>query len=408
MSYFNEIRFAQSETLDAFGRVRTSTPTSLSDAQFTYGLNPLIYQPIVTTNGGEALTHDATNACANMAFTASPNNSQCYMQTYDYIRYQPGKSQEIFVTFNFKGGVANCRKFAGYSDGLNGVEYQLNGTTPQFVIYSETTNGNQTKTQSQWNIDKFDGTGPSGLTLDVNNEQILYINFQALYVGRVSVGFDINGKVYLAHTFDHANIVPTPYIRTANLPIRCGMVTTGTVTTSMIFNCYTVISEGGQEDTVGYTFVTPLTSVNAASGARTHLISIEPKPTFNSIVNRSRLVIDSVSFLVTGNNPVFWELCLGQAITGGGARTDVNGTYSAVRYTTAALSGSPAIVIDSDYIPATNQTKTALQGYKVNIRYPITLDAAGDVRDLGRLTLLVQGIGGTSTTHGQIKWKEIR
>lgn len=55
-----------------------------------------------------------------------------------------------------------------------------------------------------------------------------------------------------------------------------------------------------------------------------------------------------------------------------------------------------------------SKTKTALQALKLNIRYPLTLNAAGTARDLGRLTLLVQGIGGTSDTYGQLKWREIR
>jgi hypothetical protein len=31
-------------------------------------------------------------------------------------------------------GVANTLKFAGYSDGVNGVEFQLDGTTKQFKL----------------------------------------------------------------------------------------------------------------------------------------------------------------------------------------------------------------------------------------------------------------------------------
>lgn len=80
------------------------------------------------------------------------------MQTYTYFRYQPGKSQQIFVTFNFVEAKANALKFAGYSDGVNGIEFQNDGTNNKVVIYSSTTNGNQSVTQANWNIDKLDGT----------------------------------------------------------------------------------------------------------------------------------------------------------------------------------------------------------------------------------------------------------
>jgi hypothetical protein len=408
MSYFNEIRFSKSETLDSFGRVRVSNPITLFDAQFTYGLQPLLYEELKTSLGGEAIAHSSANRCANLSFTSTPSGGECYLQTYEYFRYQPGKSQEIFITFNMREAVANCLKFAGYSDPYNGIQFQLNGTTKQFVVYSATDGSSQTATQANWNIDKFDGTGPSGLTLDIAKTQILYISFQALYVGTVQVGFDIGGKVYLAHEFHHANIATAPYIQYANLPVRCGMVCTATTTTTMQFVCCSVISEGGQDDTVGYSFATPFTLTTAASGARTHAISIEPAPTFNSLTNRTKVVLEAVDLLVVGNNPVFWELCLGQALDPGASKSNVNTTYSAMRYSSGALSGSPLIVMDAGFVAASNQTKTALQSGKLSIRYPITLTAGGSIRDLGRVTLLVRGIGGASDCYGQIKWKEIR
>ena len=143
------------------------------------------------------------------------------------------------------GTVANTLKFAGLSDGNNGIEFQLNGTTKQFVIYSDTTLGDQTVAQSSWNLDPLDGTGASGITLDPTKTLILVIDFQALYVGRVRIGFDINGQIIYCHEFLHSNLVDYPYIQTANLPVRVGMTCTGTVSTTIRFICSAVVSEGG-------------------------------------------------------------------------------------------------------------------------------------------------------------------
>jgi hypothetical protein len=408
MSYFNEtgIKATDSPSIDAFSRLRTSNPVTLFDAQFTYGLAPLLYEPI-TAEANATIAHDATDRSALLTFASTPTNGKAYMQTYEYFRYQPGKSQLVFVTFNMVAQVANVLKFAGYSDGVNGIEFQNDGTTNQFTVYSTTGNGDETVTQANWNIDKLDGTGASGVTLDITKTQIVVIDLQALYVGRVRVGFDLGGLVVYTHEFVHANLVASPYIATANLPVRCGMTCSGTVSTTMNFICCSVISEGGQDDATGYAFSQQGT-VTAGNGTDTHILSVQPKTTFNSIANRSKFVLESVDVTVTGSSPVLWKLVLGQAISGTTDFIDANATYSAIEYNIlGTLSDSPAIVIAQGYVAASAQSKTATST-RVPFKYPITLNAAGAARVNGRLSVIVQGIGGTSATRCVLNWKEIR
>lgn len=66
-----------------------------------------------------------------------------------------------------------------------------------------------------------------------------------------------------------------------------------------------------------------------------------------------------------------------------------------------------AYVIESGFVAASNQTKQAL-AHEARLRKPISLDVDGAVRDLGTLTLLVTGIGGTSATQATLNWREIR
>lgn len=400
------VQAGDTASIDAFSRWRVSSPVTLFDAQFTYDLSPLLYE--AKTNGsGATVTHDATNRMALCTFSSTPTGGQSYLQTYDYFRYQPGKSQLVFVTFNMILGVANVLKFAGYSDGSNGIEFQLNGTQPRLALYSDSGKGDEFVNQADWNLDAMDGNGVSGVTLDFTKTQIFVIDFQALYVGRVRVGFDVDGVLYYVHQFTHANKIAVPYIQTANLPIRCGMTCTGTVTTTMNFICCSVLSEGGQDDTTGYLF-SQEGNVTAGSGTDTHILSIQPKALFNSIANRTKFVLESIDFVVTGANPITWKLVIGQAITGTTAFIDENTTYSAFEYNIlGTLNGSPAIVIAQGYLAATNQAKQA-SNTRVPFKYPITLDAAGVARVNGRLSVIVQGVGGTSATRCTLNWKEIR
>lgn len=391
---------------DAFGRVRTSSPSSLFDAQLTYNLQPLLLESI--TNGtGATVTHDTTNRMALMTFSSTPTGGKAYMQTYEYFRYRAGHSQLAYITFIMGAGVTNVVKFAGYSDGSNGIEFQLSGTTKQFVIYSDTTLGDQTVTQTNWNLDKMNGTGTSGVTLDLTKVQILVLDFQALYAGRVRVGFDVDGVVIWAHEFLHANVSAYPYLQSANLPIRAGMTCTGTVSATMNFMCCTVQTENGNTAGEGFHFSQDA-SVAAASGSLTHLVSIQPKTTFNSITNRTKIVFESVDLIVTGSNPVHYSICLGDVLTGTTAFNDVNATYSAAQYNTAGTtSGSPSIVLYQGHIPASAVSKGQIT-QNINLKTPITLDSSGAARALGRITVLVSGLGGNSNVEGSINWVEIR
>jgi hypothetical protein len=410
------VTIKDSANLDAFSRLRVSNPLILHNSQFTYDLAPLIMEQI--TNGtGATVTYDSTNRCALMTFASTPTGGKAYMQSYEYLPYQPGRSQLIFVTFNMIAAVANILKFAGYSDGVNGIEFQLNGTTKQFTVYSASSAGNETVAQSSWNLDKLDGTGASGITLDITKTQILVIDVQALYVGRVRVGFDMGGTIVYAHEFKHANQATYPYIQSANLPVRCGMTCTATVSTTMDFICSAVISEGGSEDinVYGYTFSTAASRAIPAIGSSIQLISLRPKLTFNGITNRSRVAFIDVEIYLDGNGAIKWELVIGQAITGG-AWADVNTNYSSSEVNptnngtaTATLSGSPLVVIDAGYVSSSAQSQSVTNTAVIS-RYPITLDAAGLQRVNGSLTLKITTVSlvSTPTVYGAIKFREIR
>jgi hypothetical protein len=399
-------QYFDSPNLDAFSRLRVSNlhPVGLFDCQ--YDLQSLLYEQLIN-GAGATIAHDSTNRNALMTFSSTPSGGYTYMQSYQYIRYQPGKSQLGLVTFNFNGGVANVIKSAGLSDGTNGFEFRANGTTLQFALLTASSHGNTIVDQTNWNLDKLDGTGKSGITLDVSKTQILVLDFQCLYVGRVRMGFDINGVIVYAHEFLHANVATYPYIQSANLPIRVGMIASGTVSTTMAFVCSAVASEGGKDRTPSYTFTT-INSITAANGTDTYLFAVRPKLLFNSIANRIKFQLQSISINVTGNASALIKLKLGQVITTP-TYTDANTTYSGFEVDTAgSLSGAAAIVVDSFYASA-QRTATSLYSLQESIlRYPITLDAAGAHRDLGTLVFTAQGLGANVAMDAAITWSEER
>lgn len=410
----NSFTIKDSPNLDAFSRLRISNPLTLFSSQFTYNLNPLLFEQITGTGG--TIAHSSTNRCAEISITSAPLNSSTYMQSFEYLPYQPSKSQLVFVTFNMKAYSSNVLKFAGLSDGVNGIEFQNTGALNRLVIYSGTGNGNQIVNQNSWNLDKLDGTGESGHILNISKIQILVIDFQALYSGRVRVGFDINGTIIYCHEFLHANLAATPYLQTANLPVRCGVTATAaSATGSLDFICSAVVCEGGTEDPslFGYNFTasTGLTAATIGLSSWVHVLSIRPRLTFNSITNRIKFLMTDLDITNTGNGDIYWQLCVGQSYTTAPTSwNNINSTYSAMEFskdTAAVFTGTNEIVIDSGIIPKSSGGKGQPISVGAFSKYPITLDQAGAVRELGTLTLKVYGIA-ASNVHANLKFKEIR
>jgi hypothetical protein len=117
------------------------------------------------------------------------------------------------------------------------------GATATNVIISKTTD---TKIpQSQWNLDKMDGTGPSGYNLDLAKMQMFYIDYSWYGAGFVRWGLrGTDGNVYYVHKLPNNNVNEEAYMRSGNLPARYETVTTPpyTVITASVGTTDTTLS----------------------------------------------------------------------------------------------------------------------------------------------------------------------
>lgn len=75
--------------------------------------------------------------------------------------------------------------------------------------------------RSLWNIDRCDGTGPSGYTLDLSKMQMFYIDYTWYGAGAIRWGFrGPKGEIIYAHKLANNNQNPLAYMRSGNLPAR--------------------------------------------------------------------------------------------------------------------------------------------------------------------------------------------
>jgi hypothetical protein len=93
------------------------------------------------------------------------------------------------------------------------------GANADYVNISETIN--LRVPQSEWNIDKLNGTGPSGMTLDLGKMQMWYIDYSWYGAGFIRYGLrGPDGNVLYCHKIANNNINTEAYMRSGNLPAR--------------------------------------------------------------------------------------------------------------------------------------------------------------------------------------------
>jgi hypothetical protein len=348
-----EITFAPSTAQDSFGRLRISQPFTLFDSSHRYADNNL--WSTATATSGTAV-FNANQGLVDLNVTAA-SGSSVIRETTKVFSYQPGKSLLVMNTFVMSAAKAGLTQRIGYYGSSNGFYLEQAGTAISFVKRSVVTGSivNTPILQADWNGDKLNGTGPSGLTLDLTKAQILWMDLEWLGVGSVRMGFIINGQFIVCHTFNHANIIASTYITTASLPLRYEIFNTaGTSGASTLKQvCSTVISEGGYElaglqQSAGTLITAPRTF--SVAGTYYPIVSIRLKSTRLDAV----VIVTAISLLGTGNGKNYQWRVVASATTTGGSWIDA-GVNSAVQYNLTGTSASGGRILASGFVNSSNQ-----------------------------------------------------
>jgi hypothetical protein len=390
-------------TTDAFGRQRVSNPLTLFDSSHRYRDNNLWS----TANTGTAsATFILNEGLVNLTVNNS-SGAQIIRETTKVFSYQPGKSLFVLNTFVPATPKANLRQRVGYFGADNGIYFEINGTTPYFVERSLST-GTQTEVaQANWNGDKLNGTGPSGITLDTTKAQIIWMDIEWLGLGTVRVGFIINGQFILCHSFHHANLITTTYITTASLPLRYELTNTGVTSgnSTMKQVCSTVISEGGYElrglqQAISIPINSPRTLGTAGTFYPVISLRLKTSPNFlDAIVILTALSVMPIS---TGNYN--WQVIATGTTTGGSWLSA--GIDSAIEYNITGTSFTGGRILASGFFNASNQGSSQVDILKEAL-FKFQLERNGLTSTPYELTLVVASDSNNDTVVASIDWEEI-
>jgi hypothetical protein len=397
----------QPTQLDAFGRLRISSPMTLFDSSHRYRDNNLWAS--LTAVGG-TYTFNQNQGLIQMTVN-SLSGSSVIRETTKVFSYQPGKSLLVMNTFAMASSANNLRQRVGYFGQDNGIYLQLDDSNLSFVertLVNGSPSSETTVLKSAWNGDKLDGTGPSGLTLDITKAQILWMDIEWLGLGTVRVGFVINGQFIICHSFHHANIIDSTYITTASLPLRYEITnkaaTSGSKTLKQV--CSTVISEGGYElRGLQQAVSTPILSPKslATAGVFYPVISIRLKASPNRL--DAIAILTALSIMGTGTGIYSWRVVASTTTSGGGAWVDA-GVDSCIEYKLDGTSTTGGRILAEGFFNSNTQGSTVVDILKEAL-FKFQLERNGLTGTPYELSLIVTASTNTELVYASLDWEEI-
>jgi hypothetical protein len=244
------VDFIDGPALDAFSRLRVSSPFNIFDSKQIFDAAPLFWDDR-EVSGADTTSVYSQNAARSRLGVAETTVGKRVRQTFMRFNYHPGKSQLVYMTGVLGVGGTGITQEIGLLDDENGIFFRNDKGTVNVIIQSKVTGSvvDTAVAQSAWNLDVMDGTGPSGITVDWSKVQIFVIDYTWLSAGNVRIGLRINRVNIIVHEFSHANVIATAFMSTPNLPLRYSIENDGTGAASTLDHiCATVISEGGVAD----------------------------------------------------------------------------------------------------------------------------------------------------------------
>lgn len=256
--YNNAVKYSDSPNIDAFGRLRVSTITSLLNIRHDLDKNPLIVNEV--TGGTCSSIFDEQYARVQMS---AGTNGYVIRQSKAHATYQPGKSQLFEASFaNFqienniikRVGIFVSTTAATYNSGFDGLFLESNGVTNKisFNMYRTGTLVYSADTSS-WDSSQIN---PS--TLDWSKTQLMVIDYQWLGVGRVRFGLSLSGETYYMTEHNNTNEDEFVYMSSPDQPIRYEIRSSGG-TGHLDMLCSQVSTEGPLNQGLYYTVSIPST-----------------------------------------------------------------------------------------------------------------------------------------------------
>ena len=334
-----EVSFANDYTTTSLGAIRVAPTQSVFESLFSFDKQPLIWDE--TISGGATSTFNSNTNSVDMTVPTT-SGASVVRQTFRRVRYNPSRTVQVLSAGILGAAKTNVRKRIGQFDALDGFFFEQTGTGIS-VVRRTSTSGTAVDVptaQANWNIDKFDGTGPSGVTLDFSKHQMFYVQYAFQGFGDIVYGFYVGGRVAFCHRETVANVLSAPSCRTAHLPCRVEITNTGTSAsaTTISYNSFTVKNEGEDAEQEGQLRSYSGLPIKTIGATIVPIISVRLAPGYE----RAIADIIKTTILVQTIDEVIWTVWAGPTLTN--STFAVNASYTNVDIAATAMTGGTELI----------------------------------------------------------------
>ena len=379
-------------------RVSQFSTWFFSTSQFDTGLD--IWDQ--TTVNGATITHDPLQSAITMK-TTSTVGSKAVRQTRQVMPYIPGRPAEFSMAHRWEVPVAGIRKRIGVFDENNGLYFEDGGNQNYYCVIRSKVSGSVVETRVQraeWNGDKFDGKGPSGITADPNAIQLIVIEYEWYGAGAVHFNFVMNGTKHRIHSFYHANIAHDVYMSTPFLPIRAEIENVSATAPGEMIIASTSFGLEGNSSRVGVPIVQqiPLPGVTLTNANKFYpVISIRLKSTALSGI----AILEKLQFFTVDNTTLAYRIVANPTLTGG-TWADHDIPTSLVQVNTGATAMDGGMIMYRGLVPVGGQEITLDLGGV----FQLSRNTMGTVPDV--ITIALAAFNNNKRAVGTAVWREMR
>ncbi len=317
-----------------FGDAIVSDRTDQVSDLFEYGVPTYDITTSVFSSG-------LVQSFTSMAIVSSGTGATAFaqLQSKKYLKYMAGHDGYAFFSAMWPAGSsANSTQWIGVFDANDGAAVGFNGTT--FSILFRQNAVDTIIPQSSFNMDKLNGTGASGFTINTADLNVFRIDYG--WTGGTQITFQIlntNGSWITFHQINNTNVNPNPSFGNPILPMTAQVKSTGSTTNVTIATAgwnAGIVAEPSVAQSRFFTAGQLTRTAIADNGTETFVVAFQNKSTYQTKPNK---VIVRISFVsagvgVTGGTVTLFRLLRNASITGT-SFTDVDTVNSVMQISTA-------------------------------------------------------------------------
>jgi hypothetical protein len=380
MSYFNDIRYDPLQlSLDAMGKVRSSTETTLFDGKVLNADRLTIWENAGTGTG----TYSASKY--NMNVTSGQWHVR---QTKRFYPYFSGKSQVVEVTFDNFETEANVVKRVGYFSSnavspfdttYDGFWLEDDGTTKRIIAKRAGTETLNIAIANWTSAHSYDWSSH-----DWSNFNVIKFDFLWLGGAILRMFVDTPQGLMLAHYHVHAEANADVFIQSPNQPVRYE-IRSSTGTGDFRYICSSVATEGSVDESGhGLAVYNPTGLAANSVGTIYALIGLKKQTTYrdNAIQLTSMEIVNTTVTTDSGVLMVIINPTLSAPLTYannsmiqvayGTGETITAGTGRVIATTTVSSAGGSSDILNKNFLAWLSSTLTNTHDEYVLAYMPVT------------------------------------